>query len=105
MLSDAELLNCWLAVHGGRLGEFVCQYQAVAASSQLLSSFRHVYHVFLGVFCHLIVPQSPQLSSFHYLVWHFTQPVRVSPSHQPPEEQQRCCFSFHAEATVAITSV
>lgn len=102
MLSNAELLNCWLAVHGRRLREFVCQYQTVTVSSQLLTFCRRVYHAFFGVF---IVTQPPQLNSFHYLVWHLTQPVHVSQSRQPSEEQQHCCFSFHAEATVTITSV
>lgn len=47
-----------------------------------------------------VVTQPPHLNSFHYSLWHFTQPLGVSQS-----QQQRACFSFHAEATVTSTSV
>lgn len=85
----------WLFTAEGSESLCVSVCQTVTASSQLLTFCRHVYHAFFWVF---IVLQPPQLNSIHY----FALALHTA---GPSEEQQQCCFSFHAEATVTVTSV
>lgn len=66
----------------------------------LQTCLSRVLWVVFFFFLSLSVVTQPHLNSFHYSLWHFTQPLGVSQS-----QQQRACFSFHAEATVTSTSV
>lgn len=98
-------LSCWiieLLVGCSRpKAQRVCVSKSgVTVSSQLLTFSKHVYHTLFGGF---IVTQPPQLNSFYYLLWHFTQPVHVSQSHQPSEEEQQCYFLSTSDNHVLLS--